>query len=811
MFTDEEMSIDQALGYPEAYAKLSRDRSFSPFNNGPPFTFTPYSLSQQEDSRAMELDEMFPIIDPKAKPTTKPKIFLSLLWKKLNHLGNAGFDPEIFRVDPYGNVLFYHADSASPLAWDIDHWFPCSRGGLTVPSNLRILQWQVCKRKHNKLEYLIPWWDFQLGISINQFMSIFASSNSDFRHRAFSWLFSEGESEELNASQTVDSHSFPQHFMESKEKLGLAPAAVVLSRRGSYDAPWKSTDLTKRPRSSTPIIAARKLNPLLKENEDPNMVSNPYQAIVMARDSLKQREETVKMQAEIRKLDNEVNGLQQKSEEEKVTIQDLELALIKRRRRAEKCRRLAETQSSYRAMLEKMIRDAMHQSVVYKEQVRLNQAAASALLARLEAQKAICDSAERELQRKYKQRDELEKQIRPEWEQARKRSRMDDTLEEEKDDRLVLYSPNNKAKRQLQIETNDSLAPLHKELWKFLEEEQKASDASLLMIKEREEEEEELDKGCRENGDKISKKKHEKGNKTMVVEEDGTPIEERLEKLDRRQGGTVCNIQFPIHHEPDEEKDEESRKQEGKGNIEKWLQLLLENTLEDDVSKPKNVNENETDELIRKLDLMSAEKETMEQLEQEDDLLNPKIADENETEELIRRLDLSSPEREIIESRAKESQTKGSTEQLDKIRRMEAMKSPSSNEKEDGKMNAIANVTNTNTPLKNPPYRVEPQRRSYTNESGSTGTGVGQPGSCEENARMGKSRKGRELLRSESARAFRRIPSSPSLILGSMKKKVDCMRKKPSVLDDNDIDDVRVARNSFIKSSIKTIKRAVKI
>lgn len=75
-----------------------------------------------------------------------------------------------------------------------------------------------------------------------------------YRHRAFSWLFSEGESEELNASQTVDSHCFPQHFMESKEKLGLAPAAVVLSRRGSYDAPWKSNDLNKRPRSSTPII-----------------------------------------------------------------------------------------------------------------------------------------------------------------------------------------------------------------------------------------------------------------------------------------------------------------------------------------------------------------------------------------------------------------------------------------------------------------------------------------------------------------------------------------------------------------------------
>jgi hypothetical protein len=39
---------------------------------------------------------------------------------------NAGFDPAVIRVDGYGNVLYYHADSGSPLAWDIDHWFPCS-------------------------------------------------------------------------------------------------------------------------------------------------------------------------------------------------------------------------------------------------------------------------------------------------------------------------------------------------------------------------------------------------------------------------------------------------------------------------------------------------------------------------------------------------------------------------------------------------------------------------------------------------------------------------------------------------------------
>lgn len=110
------------------------------------------------------------------------------------------------------------------------------------------------------------------------------------------------------------------------------------------------------------MLASRKVKPeLLKENENPDFITNPYQAIVMARDSLRQREERGKLKAEIEKVDDEVNDMKLNNEEEKLTIQDLELKLIKHRRRAEKCRRLAEAQSSYRTMLEKMIRDTMHQ------------------------------------------------------------------------------------------------------------------------------------------------------------------------------------------------------------------------------------------------------------------------------------------------------------------------------------------------------------------------------------------------------------------------------------------------------------------
>ncbi|MBA0606404.1 hypothetical protein Godav_018869 [Gossypium davidsonii] len=705
-FADEEMVIDEGLGYPRAYAKICRDRSLGPYPHGPPFTFIPYVLHQNENLRAKELDELFPLIDPKARPSAKPKIFINLLWKQLSHLGNAGFDPEVIRVDPYGNVLYYHADSASPLSWDIDHWFPCSRGGLTVASNLRILQWQVCKKKYSKLEFQVPWWDFQLGISVNQFLSIFASRNSDFRHRAFSFLFAEGENEEINASQTVDSHSFPQHFIKSKDEFGLAPAAVVVTRKELYDSSsaLKSLVYNRQIRPESPIIAARKMKgSILKENENPDFVTNPYQAIVMARDSLKQREETNKMQAEIQKLDAEVSEMRKKNDEEKFAIQDLEAELIKRRRRAEK-------------------------SVVYKEQVRLNQAAANALTARLEAQKAICDASEKELHKKFKQRDELEKQIRPELEHARKRSRTD-TFFQGQDSKTVLYLPGIRP-----------MTPSHKELRVFLEEEHKASVAGLSSNEDQKHEEieeelaitarnalkhkreehkasvaglssnedqkhEEIEEELAITARNALKHKREEHDKAIAALEDERPIEQKFERLEikeERQG-----IRYPVIKG---EEDEESRRQRGKGNVDRWLQMLLENSQEE--LEPQNDNV---------------------------------VAEEvSGTDDIIKKLDLKYPLKE---------------------------------KKEDNNVNVEGNKT--------------PRRNSNASEV------IG-------------SRKERVLKRSESARAFRRIPSSPSLILGGMKKGVECIRKKPIVASDDEQDYYAVG-NNFIKSSFKTIKKAVKI
>ncbi|XP_028766301.1 uncharacterized protein LOC114724159 [Neltuma alba] len=703
-FTPEEMAVNENLGYPKAYAKLCHDRCLSPYSHGPPFIFTPYALEEDEAARARDLDMMFPIIDPKAKPTAKPKIFVSLLWKQLNHLGNAGFDPAVIRVDPYGNVLYYHADSASPLAWEIDHWFPCSRGGLTVLSNLRILQRQACKKRKNKLEFLVPWWDFQLGLSVNQFLSIFASPNSDFRHRAFSYLFSDGENEELNASQIVDSHSFPQHFIGLKEEIGLAPAAIVECRRESFDKlALKQLDYNRKPR---PIKGKGKL---LKENEDPDFAKNPYQAIVMARDSLKQREEATRMQAEIQKLDDEVNEMRLTNEEEKLIIQDLELALIKARRKAEKCRRLSEAQSSYRTTLEKMIRDTMHQSVIYKEQVRLNQAATNALMARLEAQKAICDNAEKELHRRYKQRDEIEKQIRPEWDQGRKRIRIDgdSTFDEERESKPLLCLPAIRPR-----------TPLHKELRLYLEEEQKASEAGLSANEEKNQEEKNQELKIPTHY--IAEENLEEHKGSSVALKDESPIERKLQKLNIKVGKESCESSFPVFQGTEIEEDEHIRQERGKGNVEKWLQILLENS--QDMDPLEETHGNET----------------------------------SGTEEIIRQINQKYPqqEKQLPVPQDKNDWT----------------------EKEDG----------TNF--------IHTENKIYTGEEVCISEENGNK-SFDGMERTECNRKEKKLARSESARALRRIPSSPSLLLGIRKGN----------------DENHSSANSFIRSSFKTIKKAVKI
>ncbi|XP_058112290.1 uncharacterized protein LOC131255560 [Magnolia sinica] len=614
-FTEDEMAIDEDLGFPKAYAKLCQNPHFFDLcNRGPPSIFIPYKLQTPEALIARDLNHMFPIIDADRKPSPNPRNYTSLLWKQLIHLGDAGFDPTHFRVDPYGNVLYFHADLGSPLAWEIDHWFPCSRGGRTVPSNLRLLQRQVCRKKQNKLEFLIPWWDLQLGISVNQFLSIFASKNSDFRNRAFSWLFSDSENAELNATPVGEFHIFPHHFVEMSRKVGLAPAAIV-STRGELDASaLKPVDLNRLPAPNSPAISARKfsieddalcktiqrLRPnTLKENDNSDMGNNPYATIAMARDSLKHREAT--KCAEMQELEDELNEMKHKNEAER--LQDLESVLLKRKRRVEKCRRLAEAQSSYRDLLEKMIRDSMHQTVVYKEQIKLNQTANSALMARLEAQRAICYSSEKELHRRFKQRDELENQIRPYWEQVRKRSRIDDTLSEERCDKTMQLLPG-----------RGTRMPLRKELRQLLEE-QKAFEARVSLAEEEKQEEEKQRDRHLIITDNVTAP-DDKLLKLSIREEDwrkprgekkirSVPQSPRKEDDDDGQcRKAIQKMKVRSVPQSPQNDDEEYRKRIGKVNLDKWLQMLLEDNQDGplpDSSQNISAPATGTNEIVKKL------------------------------------------------------------------------------------------------------------------------------------------------------------------------------------------------------------------
>lgn len=64
---------------------------------------------------------------------------------------------------------------------------------------------------------------------------------------------------------------------------------------------------------------------------------------------------------EVAQLEETVRTLKAQNEKERQAILELESNLSKHKQKVEKQRRWAETQSSYRLCLERMIRDTMHQ------------------------------------------------------------------------------------------------------------------------------------------------------------------------------------------------------------------------------------------------------------------------------------------------------------------------------------------------------------------------------------------------------------------------------------------------------------------
>lgn len=48
-FSEDDMVVDEGLGFPKAYAKICRDRAgVGLYSSGPPFCFTPFGLQEDE-------------------------------------------------------------------------------------------------------------------------------------------------------------------------------------------------------------------------------------------------------------------------------------------------------------------------------------------------------------------------------------------------------------------------------------------------------------------------------------------------------------------------------------------------------------------------------------------------------------------------------------------------------------------------------------------------------------------------------------------------------------------------------------------
>ncbi|GKA86706.1 hypothetical protein Tco_0808417 [Tanacetum coccineum] len=132
------------------------------------------------------------------------------------------------------------------------------------------------------------------------------------------------------------------------------------------------------------------------------------------------------------------------------------------------------------------------------------------------------------------------------------------TFEEERDENTILYLP--------------SVNSEHKQLRVFLEEQHKASEAET----------------------------QEEDETANAIENENKPQNMKIEEK-----GVTYAIRFPVDDDfVEEEEDEKSRQQCGKGNIEKWLQLLTgEEEGMDQSTQLCDANGNKTDEIIRKMNL----------------------------------------------------------------------------------------------------------------------------------------------------------------------------------------------------------------
>lgn len=320
--------------------------------------------------------------------------------------------------------------------------------------------------------------------------------------------------------------------------------------------------------------------------------------------------------------------------------------------------------------------------------MRLNQAASNSLLARLEAQRSICDLSENKLRRKFKQRDEIETQIKQFSDKPRKRSRIEDNNATSTQARQDLYNrfPSRRHSRK----------PLTKELRVFLEEEQRASEAgeeNLILNKNRHRRFSLVERGSTSVNEKLDtlsiRDFNDVKGKGPIAQE--PPYKLDIEKLRRHTIDSVSKNEIE-----EEEEDHGYINEVGRGNVDKWLQMLVDDFQEDPLTE-----------------------------------------------------EITAPSEEITEIEQANSES-----DLKQTEMLAARKSFHVREREERKI-------------------------------------VGLP-------------------RTESARAFRSLPSSPSSVILGMRKGVDCIGRKPKVLgEDEEYGYLDCSTSTNNGKFVKAIKKAL--
>lgn len=125
--TEEEVVVDQVKGYPPGYGRLSRlaaqhtgSETFG-CHRSPPYGWVP-AEDPDITAAASKFQQSFPMI-PESQRDRKSVIgFESTLWSRLRPC--LEFNPDLLRVDKFGNVIYRRAPTNTILAGCVDHYFP---------------------------------------------------------------------------------------------------------------------------------------------------------------------------------------------------------------------------------------------------------------------------------------------------------------------------------------------------------------------------------------------------------------------------------------------------------------------------------------------------------------------------------------------------------------------------------------------------------------------------------------------------------------------------------------------------------------